>query len=73
MFAAIGSLFRSMNNAAQVLEQGTEQALDEVTSLRARRQLTNQADLAELTAEYASAGLGDLKVSTTKPKAKAKA
>ncbi|NRA77117.1 MAG: hypothetical protein HRU18_02820 [Pseudoalteromonas sp.] len=66
MLKTIASIFRSSHNVAQILEQGTEQALDEVTALRARRQLTNEADLAELTKEYADAGLGELKKTAQK-------
>ena len=55
-----------------MVEEATEQGLDEVKALRASRQLTNQAELALLTKEYADAGLGELTTSNTKPKAKAK-
>lgn len=68
MFATIGSIFRSTNNMAMVLEQGTEQALDEVTALRARRQLSNAADLAELNELLETAGMDVLQTSTKKPK-----
>jgi hypothetical protein len=70
MLSAIASLFRSANNAALMIEQATEQGLDEVVALRAQRQITNQADLAALMAEYSTAGLGELKTSQTKKKVK---
>ncbi len=65
MFATIKSLFNSTANVAQMIEQGTEQGLDEVIALRAQRQISNQQALAELTKEYEAAGLGKLDQSTT--------
>ena len=66
MFATIKSIFASTRNIAQMVEEGTEQGLDEVKALRAQRQITNQADLAKLQAEFKEAGLGTIDQSTTK-------
>ncbi len=64
MFATIKSLFASTANVAQIIEQGTEQGLDEVKALRAQRQLANASELAALQAEFTKAGLGTIDQST---------
>ncbi len=66
MFATIKSIFASTRNAAQIIEQATEQGLDEVKALRAQRQLANSTELAKLTEAYEKAGLGSLDQSTDK-------